>query len=193
MLWLLSHFYYLQRSWSLPLENMEFDWLVIFLMAISMFDAFKQYQYNKTNLYILNKECPKPMCWSIQAGKCYCLMCFLWHWSCNNWVNQPNKLLSAKVSLLFYLILNILEWNQSTKFLHLHICNLGNKKSIKSKNFPAFKGYETSTNNFMLIPCVTPKLLGQKNVKIYYYVKILHYVKLFLQHSFYSLINVYWI
>ena len=36
----------------------------------------------------------------------YCLMSFLWCWSCNDWVNQPNKL-HATVSQLFYLTLKI--------------------------------------------------------------------------------------
>ena len=35
------------------------------------------------------------------------LYVLFWRWSCNDWVNQPSKLLNATVSLLFYPILDI--------------------------------------------------------------------------------------
>jgi len=74
---------------------------------ISILNAFNQYQYNKTNQWIRYEKRPNPVCRCIQAGKCYCLMFLLWRWACHDWVNQPGELLSATVSLHFYLIFNI--------------------------------------------------------------------------------------
>jgi len=101
---------FLQSSKKLKFSSwkMEFAQLGIVLIAISVLVAFNQNQYNRINAHYM-RNFHNPACWCIglQACKYYCLMSFLWPWSCNNWVNQPNKLLSATVSLHFYLLLNI--------------------------------------------------------------------------------------
>ena len=46
-------------------------------------------------------------CWCIHVAKCYFLMPRFWRCSCNDQFNQPSKLLTATVSLLFHHILSI--------------------------------------------------------------------------------------
>jgi len=61
---------------------------------------------------------PKPCVLMCTGWQVLLLGVCLWCWSCTNRVNQPNKLLRATVSLLFYLIVIV----DSTKYLHIHIC-----------------------------------------------------------------------
>jgi len=54
---------------------------------------------------MLYEERPKPRVLMYAGWQMLLLYVFLWRWSCNDWVDQPKKLLSATVSLLVYLIL----------------------------------------------------------------------------------------
>jgi len=48
-------------------------------------------------------EMTKPRVLIYTDWQIFLLDVFLWPWSRNDWFNQPNKLLSATVSPLFYL------------------------------------------------------------------------------------------
>jgi len=81
-----------------------------FPLAISLLVAFTSTNISITapiNAYY-TRNVQNPSCWCIQAGKCYGLVSFggdVDHATIG--FNQYTELLSATVSLLFYVILNI--------------------------------------------------------------------------------------
>ena len=106
MFWFFGHSQYFQRSWKF-FSKLEFG-------RLGIFRYLYKYWLLSTNISILKlinayhtRNVPNHACWCIQAGTCDCLLCFLWRWSCNSWVNQPSKLLTTTISPLFYLILNV--------------------------------------------------------------------------------------
>jgi len=126
------------------------------------------------------RETSKTTCADVYRLANVIAWCLLWRWWCNDWVKQPNKLLSATIPLLFYLILNI----DSTKYRHIR--NEGNQKSIKTKLFCRFESlWNVHKPHFTLIPWATPKSLGQKIWKFIIRFKLI-VASNFLHHSLFS-------